>query len=265
MTDEASKYNGPHKIRLNRNNLNIGLVRHLERVVGISSGEFIVVQAGDDLSASHRTTELVKAWKYPTPVDLVCSDVSIIDEMGAVVREGWDSPIGYRLSLDEAISKGSCYALGCTCGYSRALFGKYYPMNEHVFQEDNVLPFRALLNKGVRVLESRLVSYREHSISISKTQLPVNVANIDKKRQHKFELNQWGIVCDMLSAWDQSAMPHDNRWARLKQLERHKWYMQACTSSSTLKIVLLVFKGLMDGLTVRNCMGLIYRNISNKF
>src|SRR2546430_17373747 len=43
----AREYKGPHKVVLNRNERNLGLVGHVNRAVELAAGEIIVGSAGD--------------------------------------------------------------------------------------------------------------------------------------------------------------------------------------------------------------------------
>src|SRR5574344_1400791 len=60
----AAEYRGPHRIILNRNERNLGLVAHINRVVAqCASGELLVLAAGDDWSKPERTATLVRRWE----------------------------------------------------------------------------------------------------------------------------------------------------------------------------------------------------------
>ena len=51
MQAMAAAYAGPHRVVLNRNEQNLGLIGHLNRVMALASGDFVVQNAGDDVSA----------------------------------------------------------------------------------------------------------------------------------------------------------------------------------------------------------------------
>ena len=64
MSRTADEYQGPHTIILNRNEPNLGLVPHVNKVImELSHGELIVMAAGDDISLSERTETLWRAWE----------------------------------------------------------------------------------------------------------------------------------------------------------------------------------------------------------
>lgn len=258
MVDEAKNYKGPHTIVLNRNKENMGLIRHLEKAVSLSKSEFLVVQAGDDISTPTRVEKLVDARNNNAQADLVCSDVFMIDEHGRTIQHGWSlSRLANALTLDQAISAGGCFVIGCTCGYSRRLFTEFSPISENIFQEDNVLPFRALLRNGICVLPDYLVGYRthEHNIFLGKAK------ELTQERRKSFALNRLGIAREMLKAWDETGLEHDERYKKIKVEEMRRWYEVACNDARAPEILRLSFKGLFDGLTVRNSLGLLWRHI----
>jgi glycosyltransferase involved in cell wall biosynthesis len=165
MTEEAKAYHGPHKVVLNRNPRNLGLAGNYNRAAELSQGELVIVQDGDDISRPDRAAILARAALEPTPVDMVCSQVTVIDEEG---RRGppWSLPAVAPLTIDGALRQGSISALGCACAYTRELWTSYGPIPAEALQEDAVLPFRAYLGRGVRIIDEPLVQYRVHGANL---------------------------------------------------------------------------------------------------
>ena len=62
MQAMAAAYAGPHRVILNRNPKNLGITAHVDRIMELTRGEFVVQNAGDDVSAPERTEALVGAW-----------------------------------------------------------------------------------------------------------------------------------------------------------------------------------------------------------
>ena len=57
----VDEYDGPHRIILNRNPENLGLVQHYNRVVfELSHGDLLVIAAGDDISRPDRA---LRSWE----------------------------------------------------------------------------------------------------------------------------------------------------------------------------------------------------------
>ncbi len=162
----AAAYDGPHRVRLNRNASNLHIGGHIQKVGELSSGELIVINAGDDVSEPNRVERLVEAWLSASPrPDLLHSDTrrySPEGELGAVVKPAAllrtnPSP----LKLAES-GEG---VLGATQAWSRTLFERFPPLGSHIHCEDRILPFRAALGGGIAYVEEPLLRYRTGGIS----------------------------------------------------------------------------------------------------
>src|SRR5947209_20339005 len=53
LADIAAAYRGPHRVRVRRNETNLGIGAHYNRLVAESRSELLVTAAGDDLSVPH--------------------------------------------------------------------------------------------------------------------------------------------------------------------------------------------------------------------
>lgn len=162
-----SNYTGPHKVIVSRNERNLGLIQHENKVWELSSGDLLVFQAGDDISLPHRTSKLVETWlsRDPHP-DLVYSGTVRIDEHGNVILVD-NKVIETTPRIDDTITGRKVFiAGGCALAVSRSLHFFVGPMNENVIAEDFVYSFRALLGNGFIGIPEPLVLYRQHSASI---------------------------------------------------------------------------------------------------
>ena len=65
MQEIASQYKGPHQITLNRNQSNQGIGGHINKLMLLTKGEFIVIAAGDDISMPERTVQprVCRSWR----------------------------------------------------------------------------------------------------------------------------------------------------------------------------------------------------------
>src|SRR5450631_3940487 len=57
----VEEYTGEHEVLLSRNEKNLGIGRHVNKIMELAKGEWIVGAAGDDISLPHRTAELIDA------------------------------------------------------------------------------------------------------------------------------------------------------------------------------------------------------------
>lgn len=161
----ADRYQGPHKIIINQNKTNLGLASNINSGCKLASGEFIVIQAGDDISLVERTSTLVKMWlDSDKKLDLVFSATTWIDNSGTVIKNyhaGTQIP-----TLQEVLDGMFFIAGGMACGYSRNVMNQPSVLDKNIVYEDFVLSFRALSGGGVANCTMPLVKYRVHDASI---------------------------------------------------------------------------------------------------
>lgn len=161
MCEEARTYNGPHLIRLNKNEANLGLIDHVNKIFEISAGEIIVAAAGDDISLPDRTSIIVK--------EFFCCDFNVLLMHSKAIEIDLSGNLTGRIlpsldplrqkSLHEVALASSLY-LGGTGAWSKELYKKYGPLQYVNAYEDLTLGFRAYIEKGVKFIDSPLVKYR---------------------------------------------------------------------------------------------------------
>lgn len=261
MRQEAEAYRGPHAVVINRNDTNLGLATSLNKAAELATGSLLVIQAGDDISLPDRTTKLVRAAQEPTPVDMVCSNVAMIDEAGNLLDKQWQNPIVTPLTVADAVAKGSISALGCACAYSRVLWSKYGPIDPRVLQEDGVLPFRALLGRGIRVVDEHLVKYRVHGNNLFIGTRTSGAGFQSREVKRRWALNWLGIAQDWSNAWAVSGGEDLVITQKLKSISRQRQYDVDCYGRSRSAAALITLRGFCDGLTLRNAAGLIKRHV----
>lgn len=170
MKEMASSYEGPHAVVLNRNVSNVGIGKHVNIVMALARGEFIVVAGGDDISYSSRTSRLYEEWSREPGVAYVHSGWHTIDGTGAVTgrslnRDGKKRSLEFS-DLAGTIGRGGADVTGCSAAWHRSLFDIFGPIPEDVFEEDRAIPFRALLVGRLVYVDEPLLKYRRHSGSV---------------------------------------------------------------------------------------------------
>lgn len=162
MGEAVSRYHGPHSIRLNKNEKNLGISAHLNALMAMVATDFVVIAAGDDVSEINRTSVLVKAWIDSGRRALsIHSSARDMDENGVFTG---------RLSKgcsDDALADLRCHAsrnlcvLGAAHAWDMSLIRRFDPILPSVINEDVVLPARAALLGTVRFVDMPLVRYRQ--------------------------------------------------------------------------------------------------------
>jgi glycosyltransferase involved in cell wall biosynthesis len=229
IKEETSAYKGPHKIILNRNPENLGLSGNLNRSWELSRGQFVVIQAGDDISIPERTRKLVNRWlDEKSPVDLVCSYFAEIDvdgkPTGFVKKE-----VNFVPDTSRDVLSWKCGATGACAAYSRKIYEKYGPLDRGVLAEDWVYSFRAWLESGIAVVEEPLVLHRTHENCLSVVHHDINVMRdkaLRRSTRRRGAENTFSIASEWLRACEIGAgngkehmYPSLQRLVRLRELQ----------------------------------------------
>lgn len=163
MEEMAAAYTGPNKIILNRNVRNLGTGAHINRIMELSSGELIVIAAGDDISFPERTKTIVKLWEGSgRPKCSIYSAYRAIDEHGTVICPDEQVPLpAYVNHIDRMMEEACPGVVGATHAWHRDLFAKFGPLPGDLMVEDRAISARALLCDGIYYIKEPLACYRK--------------------------------------------------------------------------------------------------------
>jgi glycosyltransferase involved in cell wall biosynthesis len=169
MQAMAAAYAGPHRVRLNRNPRNLGLIGHLNRVMELASGDLLVQNAGDDVSRPDRVARLAAAWAADPSVRAVHSAVRRIDAAGRAVPSGGDRPPMADVGAAEVIADSRPgrrrHLIGASLAWDRRLWEAFGPLPAAALVEDRPIAFRAALTGRIAWLDAPLLDYREGGAS----------------------------------------------------------------------------------------------------
>ena len=182
MEEMAAAYDGPHRVRLNRNQPNLGLAGHVNRVMELAEGELIVAAAGDDISLPHRTERLYDAWKADPRAVFLYSDYEVLE--GSTTRPSGFTPRPESHTPEAMAAHGGAKFPGCSEAWHRSVFRQFGPLLTEVQGEDRAIAFRATLLGELHYVPEPLVKYRRHpeSISARYTHTPAMVAAEARRR-----------------------------------------------------------------------------------
>ena len=160
MQDVVASYSGPHQVRLNRNDQNLGLIGHVNRAMEITESDLIVVAAGDDISLPERTEVIVKSYlEKKGQVFSIHSAVTKIDVQGNEL-DVWVPPLTESQPSPFAIATALSLVIGATHAWTRDTFRVFGPiMHTHAY-EDLVIAYRSALLGGIHYIDQPLVKYR---------------------------------------------------------------------------------------------------------
>ena len=168
IEDFVANYDGPHKIIVNRNEKNLGLVGHMNKILSLAHGEYIVLSAGDDISFPERSKV-----SYDAIVNSNVSSISFsyikIDGEGKVTDDSHKNadPTIKFYSLDDYLHD-RYKSGGCARIISRQIIDEFGMLNDDCPTEDTTLNLRAFLLGGIAKSEAPLVYYRVHGENVSK-------------------------------------------------------------------------------------------------
>jgi glycosyltransferase involved in cell wall biosynthesis len=163
----ASEYHGPHKIILNRNNPNLGICPHVNKMFEMAHGEIVVLAAGDDISLPDRTTKTYEIFSKNSDVLAVSLHHIKIDREGNVISTAKNRKIEGNYKLKEYGNRYKQPIDGCAMAYKKILFEYFGPLVPWCKAEDAALVFRSLLIGSAYHHNSVGVYYRELKTSLS--------------------------------------------------------------------------------------------------
>ena len=166
MQEMAAAYDGPHRVRLNRNPDNLGIIPHIDRIMELAQGEFVVQAGGDDISLPHRVERLASVWLASgRRAKLVHSAALRIDRAGLPTGEHRPARPARQGDSPLTFIREQRYVIGATEGWDREIFDLFGLLGDLAEIEDHPLPFRALLIGEVVFLEEPLIRYRAGGVS----------------------------------------------------------------------------------------------------
>jgi glycosyltransferase involved in cell wall biosynthesis len=170
----VAAYQGPHAVRINRNETNLGNGGNINQVMEWCRGALVIVASGDDISLPTRAEVIYQAWEQfgrrPTSI---CSSYTTISGDGTVRGIGGlrGDPNDSRLfqlldgGLFEFLSARRPAACGCSHAWSPGLFNYFGPLKTDL--EDLILSFRSLAVGQLLYIREPLVKYRRHGGNVS--------------------------------------------------------------------------------------------------
>lgn len=162
-------YNGHHKILINRNKTNLGLIPHINKCLyEMSHGDYVVLHGGDDVSMSDRVTQSVNLLKNSRSHCVTLNMNYIDDTSKDLCRTFYSKEDGMiYYTIDDYINGSYHQVPGASRAVSRKLLDLFGPFCSDAQTEDTTLNFRALLFGGIIVSYKIGINYRIHSSNLS--------------------------------------------------------------------------------------------------
>jgi hypothetical protein len=161
----AGDYRGPHRVVVRRNETNLGITGHYNRLVEESCGELLITAAADDSSHRDRAAQLLAAWDATGGrADLISSHLVDVDV------EGGEHGV---LKVDDLAASGGIdgwlrarpFVIGAGHAFTRRMMRSFGPLDPAIHHEDQIMVFRALALGGAVTVDAALVRYRRGGAS----------------------------------------------------------------------------------------------------
>lgn len=160
MEEVVREYSGKHRVVLRRNETNMGLANHINLVLSMCRGNWIMVAAGDDISLPHRAQSIIDLLGSSDDPSIMAvqGGYSEIDPEGNVTGTFPEPPLPDANLMNYVASDG--YLVGATMAYRKSFIDRFGPLGANVGFEDRVFGFRTLLSGRVVNLTDVVVLYR---------------------------------------------------------------------------------------------------------
>ena len=232
MKEMATAYHGPHNIILNRNDQNLGIGAHINRVMEIAKGKLIVAAAGDDISLPHRVEKIYQAYKSTEgTAKSIFSNSLIIDATGKPCFLQFETPVRTESFHLEKIIINDFMITGCSNAWDREVYDVFGPLITPLTVEDKVIAFRSTLLGQIEYIHEALVMHRRHDRNVwhyrMKTDIERDIAFekfwiFEKKAIYKNYINDMKTV-EKISPDKKDEIKHYQAilYERLLDIEEH--------------------------------------------
>lgn len=163
------EYKGPHKIIINRNEKNMGLVPHINKVLfDLSHGDYLFANGGDDVSLPNRIADGIDYFlKDNTVFGVTLASIYIDGNGNETKRMHLEKDHRYTITDKNYLMSKSLMCGSGMFAFKREVLNIFGPLNENCQTEDSCLRFRALLHGDVIASAKYGVKYRIHGDNIS--------------------------------------------------------------------------------------------------
>ena len=155
-------YWGPHRVRVNRNDANLGMA-HFNRILELCDSDYIIVAHGDDYSHTERTQNLMGIFEREG-VSMVSSNCQVMNRRGERLGQITTAK-SQRITLESIVRHGwQPTMLGATHAIHRDVLERFGGVDPDWLpvSYDMAFPFRGALLNGAYFCDAELVAWRRH-------------------------------------------------------------------------------------------------------
>ena len=191
ITNKISGYQGNKNIILNRNEQNLGLVNHINKITTeLVHGQYIMLCGGDDISLPNRASDAVKCFKNNPSVTAVTGGAIHINANGIEIGRSYNqsdamtSITDSKYLFNQSLMSG---LVGLTI--HRKVIDTFGPLQSTAQTEDSCYRFRSLLLGKMMTLSNIILRYRHHGNNISAASNIFNLKTEGIVKQYLADIN----------------------------------------------------------------------------
>jgi len=222
----VSKYDGPHRVVLNQNERNRGLISHINHVLSLVRSDWVIIGAGDDISHRERVSVNMQCLEMVSyrpramfsrfqefinkreVIPLLCKSFEGNPELRKLSR------VGHNRVIE---GMGYIYP-GASWAYHRDCWSVFGEIPRSLNAEDFIMPYRASLLGDILVISDQLVARRLSPSSLGRINTSLDFFETAKSRGALVS----AIVNDTINAYKcglVSGVCIDRRLSRLYVIE----------------------------------------------
>lgn len=159
MQEMAASYTGRHHVKVRKNQTNLGLAGHINKIIECSSGDIVTWLAGDDLATSERTEIFVDKIQEDENNIGVHSNVYEINENGSLIGRRMHGAKVSAMTLESVVNDGVSI-ISQSHAFKKWSFDYFGPLREDLTNEGIPMAFRELSHGKVVFIDDLLTYYR---------------------------------------------------------------------------------------------------------
>lgn len=182
MQEMAAAYEGPHEVQVRKNDINLGLISHINAVFKVSTGNILIFAAGDDVSLPERSKTTVHIFLSDPNIKALCTSVSHCLPSANHYPSEFET-----ISNSEIFFGFGGVGPGAAYSYERSVLLWPSEIPQSIFSEDKYLPARAAVLGRVVFVDHPLVRYRSNNEGLhAKLKMQRSLAR--QRPEHRDEL-----------------------------------------------------------------------------
>lgn len=157
---------GDSRIRLLRNDANLGILAAFERALGEATGDILFLCDQDDIWRPDKVERVVAVFAADPAVTLVVSDAQVIDAAGNVTARSFFGQRGaFSAGVLHNLAKNKY--LGCAMAFRRSMLAHFLPIPPDVPMHDMWFGLLNGVYGRTSFIDQTLIAYRRHGNNAS--------------------------------------------------------------------------------------------------